>query len=77
MVLSMPHAQSQDQGFSDLGRLLFHRVATEAISPLLRPAEPLTQSDREDTLTDWLEQHGNNDIQRSTGSGVSGDERGA
>lgn len=62
MVLqSMPSRtlSLQDQEFSDLGRLLLTELQQEAIthSTTAPPLEPLTQSDREDTLTDWLEQH--------------------
>ena len=49
----------QEQHFSDVAWQLLINLQQEAIthSTTVAPLDPLTQSDREDALNDWLEQH--------------------
>ncbi len=47
-----------DQNFSQEQRQLLNELQQEAINHTAAKLDPLTQSDREDALTDWLEEHG-------------------
>jgi signal transduction histidine kinase len=46
-----------DQNFSQEQRQLLNELQQEAISHTAPKLDPLTQSDREDALTEWLEEH--------------------
>ena len=47
-----------DQHFSEAQRQLLNELHKEALAYNAPPLDPLTQSDREDALTDWLEEQG-------------------